>query len=547
MKNITGALLYMVPPFLSKYVLETVLPRQDWNLLILVSICMVAAPIMGSIMIVWENVWGRFMLQLSGRGQADLFNGIQHRPLRWLRQNRMGDLLTRILDDTRFITDMMNGHIGFMMFHVVTILVGSTILLVLQPLLASVVLAVWAGQAMLMSSLGRQVKQKAAETARHNSIISETVRELISGAAFLKSSGQDAKALSNVKECLHREWEHTRRSLLADHQARLIHAALNAGSLVLMYTAGGWFVLNGSMTVGSLVAFVAVYNWLRPFGISMIDMAITAVKIGPAVDRIADIAFPAAQPHKGIVPDGPLALEAKGITFRHESRTILDDIHFRIPPGAIVSIVGYRGSGKSTLADVLLGLQEPAAGSILLNDIPLAAVDSVWLRRSVLCVTQDVMLRSGTILDNILYGTENASLEAIREAVQIAELEQWISRLPDGLHTRVGEQALQISGGERQRISIARALLRKPAVLILDEATSALDQGTERRLLTRLIAARKGTTMLFITHRLDIALRSDEIFLLDEGRLADRGTHEELLQRTGTYQELWKQQMERCL
>lgn len=540
MKNVVGALLYMGPPFLSKYVLESVLPDRNWNLLIIVSVCMVAAPIVGSIMIIWENMLGRFMLRLSGRGRADLYDGIQHRSLEWLRQRRVGDLLARILDDTHFIADMVNGHFGFMLFHAVTILVGSVILLTLQPLLASVVLVLWAGQALLISRMGRQVKRKAADTARHNAIVAETVREIVSGAAFIKSTGREAKALGNVKECLRQEWEHTRQGVLTDHKLRLLQALLSTAALVLMYAAGGWFVLYGSLSIGSLVAFIAVYNWLRPFGVSMIDMTLTAMKLWPSVERVTEISFPAAPARTGAIPTGAIMLETCRIAFRHDNRIVLDDISFRIKQGAILSVVGHRGSGKSTLADLLLGLREPAAGSITLNGIPLQDIDANWLRSSVLCVTQEVMLRSGTILDNIVYGIDNRSQEDVHEAVRNAELEEWIASLPDGLHTRVGEQALQISGGERQRISIARALLRKPALLILDEATSALDQGTERRLLERLTGGLRGTSFMFITHRLDVAIRSDEILVLDEGRITERGTHADLMLMGGIYRELWR-------
>lgn len=543
LKNVINSLLFMVPPFLSKYVLDRVLPQQDWNLLVIVTLCMVVAPITGSMMILLENVWGRFIIRLSGRGRADLYNGIQHQPIEGLRNTRKGDLLTRILDDTRLMTGMVNGHLGFMLLHVVTIIVGSTILLALKPGLGAIVLMLWAGQAFLVTILGKQLKKQAAETARHNSRLSETVRELVSGAAFIKATGQEAQALGNVKDCLHQEWAHTRRGILADHRIRMLHAALNAIVLVLMYAAGGWFVLQQQMSVGSLIAFIAVYNWLRPFGASLIEMVLDVLKALPAVERVADISFPLKQRNVGVLPEGDLiTLEAKHLSFRYEGRDALDDVSFRVPQGTILSIVGNRGSGKSTLADLLLGLHKPASGSISLNGISLQQIDSAWIRRHMLCVTQEVMLRSGTILDNIVYGSEGRDMETVWDAVRHAELEDWITRLPEGLLTRVGEQALQISGGERQRISIARALLRKPSILILDEATSSLDQGTERRLLDRLIQKLKGTTLIFITHRLDIALRSDEILVMNDGRLAERGTHDELLSRPGIYQELWSEQ-----
>lgn len=542
MKNVIGSLLYMVPPFLSKYILETVFPEQNWNLLITVTICMVAAPIIGSMMIILEDVWGRFMIRLAGRGRADLYNGIQHRPLGWLHNNRTGDLLTRILDDTHSITDLVNGHLGFMLFHIVTITAGSAVLLVLEPTLASIVLILWAGQATLVKLLGRHVKQKAAETARHKSLVSESVREIISGAAFIKAAGKESKAIGHLRDCLRQEWNHTRREVLADHKVRLLHASLNASFLVFMYTAGGWLVLQNKMTIGSLVAFVAVYNWLRPFGISLIDMVIGTMKVIPSMERVTDIAFPVRKTNAGSIPQGPITLETRSLSFRYDSRPILDDVSFQVPSGSIVSIVGYRGSGKSTLVDLLLGLYEPVSGCVCLNGIPLPQLDPAWLRSQVLCVSQDVRLRSGTILDNIVFGRENIGMEEVWEAVRLAQLDDWISRLPDGLFTRVGEQALQISGGERQRISIARALLRKPAILIFDEATSALDQGTERRLLKQMINELKGVTLLFITHRLDVTQQSDEVLVLHEGRLVDRGSPEELRSRPGIYQELWVEQ-----
>lgn len=542
LKNICGALLYMLPPYLSKYILDYVLPKQDWNWLVVFSLCMVIAPITGSMLIVLENKWGRFLLQLAGHGRAHLYNGIQHQPLTWLRKHRTGDFLTRILDDTLYITNMVNGHIGFMMFHVVTIITGSVILLSLQPLLAIGVLAMWAGQAFLMSTLRREIKEKAANIARQNSIFSEQVRELVSASSFIKAMGQEDKALKNMRTYMQQEWEHTRKGVLSDHRVQLFQAFLNAAALVQMYVAGGWFVSKGSMTLGSLMAFIAVYQWLRPFGAGLIGMSLTVIKLGPTVGRVSDIAYSPQSGEVGVIPSAPFTVEASDVAYQHEHRSILRGIQFQIAPGSIVSIVGHRGAGKSTLAELLLGLQEPSAGRIQFSGVPLPLVDRMWLRQSVLCVTQEVLLRSGSIQDNLLYGLEDVSMEELREAIHIADLTEWIARLPSGLDTQVGEQALQLSGGERQRISIARALLRKPEILILDEATSALDMGTERRLLSRLIESRRGTTLIFITHRLEITLRSDNIYLLHDGRISDCGTHEQLLLRSGIYQELWREQ-----
>ncbi|NIK78868.1 ABC-type bacteriocin/lantibiotic exporter with double-glycine peptidase domain [Paenibacillus castaneae] len=542
MKNILGSLLFMIPPFLSKYVLESVLPQQNWNLLLIVTIGMVAAPITGSMMIILENVWGRFLIRLSASGRADMYNGIQHQSMDWLRNRRIGDLLTRVLDDTRLITDMVNGHLGFMIFHIVTIISGSVILLVLKPALGAIVLLLWALQAVLMSILGPKVKRQAAETAKQNSQVSDTVRELVTSASFIKATGQEKIALGHVKDCLNQEWEHTRKSMRTTHLIRMVSSLLNAAVLVLMYAAGGWFVLGEQMTIGSLVAFIAVYNWLRPFGVSFIEMVLDVIRAVPAVNRITDICFPIEPKRSGFIPEEALTLEVNQVSFHYEDRLVLRDVTLRIAQGSILSIVGHRGSGKSTLAELLLGLRDPDSGYIGLNSIPLNQIDASWYRSSVLAITQDIMLRSGTILDNILYGSKEHDLEKIWEAIRLAELEEWITALPKGLYTSVGERAWQISGGERQRISIARALLRRPAILILDEATSSLDQRTERRLLDRIIQQLKGTTLIFITHRLDVALRSDHILVMDNGQITAQGTHEELVSHPGLYAELWSEQ-----
>nr|WP_269321906.1 ATP-binding cassette domain-containing protein [Paenibacillus sp. UNC451MF] len=208
---------------------------------------------------------------------------------------------------------------------------------------------------------------------------------------------------------------------------------------------------------------------------------------------------------------------------------------FHIPAGAVVSVAGHRGSGKSTLADLLLGLADPTSGTLRIGGILLNELDPSWLRRHVLCVTQDAMLRSGTVLDNIVYGSEDADFARINEAVKQAELEEWLSTLPDGLNTRVGEQGFSLSGGERQRITIARALLRKPSILILDEATSALDLGTEQRLLNHLINNLKGSTLIFITHRLSVTKLSNHIMVLQDGTIVETGSMNELLKQHGAF------------
>ncbi|WP_179136240.1 ABC transporter ATP-binding protein [Paenibacillus sp. 32352] len=536
---VVRSLLFLVPPVMTKYVLEQLLPQMDWNLLLWVSMGIALVPIVGSAMIVLEVFADKALLRLAGLGRADLFNGLQHQPLSWLRRQSHGDLITRSLDDTQSITNFVSGSFLWMCLLTASISAGAAVMLYLYWKLALIILILWIGHAVLVTRIGQHIKQKTADAAKQTSRLTESMREIITGAHFIKSAGIEAKALGTVASCLQEEWSHTNRTMLYEHLAQLFNMFLSSLFLVVMYYGGGRAVIQGEITLGSLVAFIAVYNWIRPFAITLLDTYVIGKKAASAAERVAEIAFSLPeQANTCAAPVSDFSIRAEQLSYSYGERPVLRGISLHIPSGSVVSIAGHRGSGKSTLADLLLGLAEPAAGTLRIGGVLTDELDKDWLLRHLLCVTQDASLRSGTILDNIVYGCENASPDQVQEAVELAELGDWLAVLPDGLNTRVGEQGFSLSGGERQRIGIARALLRKPAILILDESTSALDLGTEQRLLSRLTAALKDSTVIFITHRLSVAKLSDQIIVLQGGALAETGTWDELIERNGTFRKL---------
>jgi ATP-binding cassette subfamily B protein len=250
---------------------------------------------------------------------------------------------------------------------------------------------------------------------------------------------------------------------------------------------------------------------------------------------------PGAQPLK--VEEG--RVEFRGVFFAYDAaRLILHGVSFEVPAGKTVAIVGPSGAGKSTVSRLLFRFYDIQRGSILIDGQDVRNVTQESLRKAIGMVPQDTVLFNDTIAYNIRYGRIGASDEEVRQAAAQAQIADFIGRLPDGYRAMVGERGLKLSGGEKQRVAIARTLLKAPPILILDEATSALDTHTEQEIQAALDLASRGRTTIVIAHRLSTVIGADEIIVLKDGEIAERGTHGELLQREGLYASMWQRQRE---
>lgn len=245
------------------------------------------------------------------------------------------------------------------------------------------------------------------------------------------------------------------------------------------------------------------------------------------------------------LPSGPASVCFRQVGFAYDPRRpILDNVEFNIQPGKMVAVVGQSGAGKSTLARLLFRFYDSTAGEVLVNGIPIQRLRQASLRRAIGIVPQDTVLFNDTLLYNIRYGRPDATDDEVYEAARAAQLHEFVVQLPDAYLTKVGERGLKLSGGEKQRVAIARTLLKDPAILIFDEATSALDSKTEKAIQAQLEYAAQGRTVLVIAHRLSTIMNADEIIVLDAGRIAERGTHLALLDQNGLYAQMWRLQQE---
>ena len=342
------------------------------------------------------------------------------------------------------------------------------------------------------------------------------------------------------------EWEAARRSnrltlfALNGGQSLIISAAMTAAMIIAAYR-----VQAGAMTLGDFVLINAlmmqifmplnflgfVYREMKG-SMANIDAMFALLKVRPAVLDLADAKVLQS-------PQGRIEFQKVAFSY-HPERTIINDLSFTVEPKEKLAIVGSSGSGKSTIMKLLFRFYDVDSGQILLDGQDISAVQQHSLRKQIAVVPQDTVLFNTTIFDNIQYGNVDASSEEVWAAIDMAYLRGFIERLPKGEQTQVGERGLKLSGGEKQRVAIARAILKKPSIMVFDEATSSLDSEAEKKILQAMESVRGQYTSLVIAHRLSTVIDADRIIVLDQGRVYESGTHQQLLRANGIYARLWE-------
>ncbi len=338
----------------------------------------------------------------------------------------------------------------------------------------------------------------------------------------------------------------TRMTLMALNSGQ---ALIIATGMVLLLWMAARDVASGAITLGSLVMINAyilqlfmplnflgmVYREVRR-ALTDIENMFGLLKKEPRIQDRPDAT--ALRVKEGVI-------EFRNVNFSyHKDRPIIQNLNFRVNGGQKVAIVGHSGSGKSTLARLLFRFYDLQSGEIRIDGQPIQAVTQLSLRQAIGVVPQDTVLFNDSIYNNIAYGRPNASREEVFEAIRLANLQSFIDTLPEGVETKVGERGLKVSGGEKQRIAIARVVVKRPPILLFDEATSALDSATERSILAAFRTISKNNTSLVIAHRLSTIIDADQILVLDQGRIIEQGTHQQLLDRAGRYAQMWRLQLQ---
>lgn len=481
---------------------------------------------------------------------ARLFRHIAALPLRYFEQRRVGDTLTRVtaMNSIReFLTGSAITAAMDTLFAVIFIAVMFYYNVSLT-LLALAVLPIYLLQNIWATPVYKERLQAVwAAGAASNAFLVETITGI-----------HTVKALAVEPQFNHR-WE----QLLARHVGTAFSSATmnifvsNTGGLIQLLSGfsilwlGGHMVMDGKMTIGQLIAFQMLAGQASAPLFRLVGMWQSLQQTMLSLERVGDILL--TSPESGgqaqkLTQPQPLqgAVHFEQVSFRYhiEGPDVLKEFSLAIPPGAKVGLVGRSGSGKSTLAKLVQRLYLPASGRILLDGHDSTQLDPSWLRRQIGVVPQESFLFSGSIRDNIAIACPSAAMEEIIRVSQIAGAHDFILELPEGYDTQAGERGSLLSGGQRQRIAIARALLANPRILIFDEATSALDYQSERIIRRNLNQMAEGRTLLMIAHRLSTVRHCDIIIVLDNGKILEQGSHQELLANKGLYYQLYQMQNE---
>jgi ATP-binding cassette subfamily B protein len=486
------------------------------------------------------------------RLRADVDHKLGRVPLRYFDNHPRGDLLSRVTNDIDNIGQSLQQSLTQLITSLLTIVGVLILMLTISPLLAIIsLLAVPASLAVTVLVIGRSQKLFAAQWASTGALNGH-VEEMHTGHAIVKAFGRQRQAVAKFNE-------ENQRLYHASYRAQFISGIIAPAITVisnLNYVAiaviGGLRVAAGQMTLGDVVAFIQ-YSRQFTFPImqtaSIVNVLQSAVASAERVFELLDEAEEIPDPVRPAVLNRALgAVAFQDVSFRYEpERPLIDDLDLVVEAGRTVAIVGPTGAGKTTLVNLLMRFYEIDSGRISVDGIDIRELARDDLRRQFGMVLQDTWLFHGTIRENIAYGRLEASEEEILAAAEAAHVDHFVRTLPDGYDTVIDDDATNLSAGEKQLLTIARAFLANPPILILDEATSSVDTRTEvliQRAMTRLM---RGRTTFVIAHRLSTIRDADTILVMDRGHIVEQGDHEALLERRGFYYELYNSQFVEAL
>ena len=555
---LVSAVLGLLPSIITGRIVDEALVGKNMalliRLLVLAFVTLSASQVI-SVLESYINAWISQRIIFDMKNQ--MYDHLLHMPHAFFTSEKQGDIITRMNTDISGVSSVISGTMSSIVSNIATVVTTLVALFTMSWQLALVGIVVLPLLILPTKRVGKKryqlLKDSQAKSDEMNQLINETLS--VSGSLLVKLFTREKREYERFVKV---NEEVTRLNLKEQQSGRWFRVVMGLFTQLgplLIYFAGGWIIIRHAdpgLTVGTVTATVSLVNRLyRPVE-SLLNIHVDFTRSLALFTRIFDyfdMENPIVSPENGKKPDvsdGDIVYDHVAFSYDPE-KPLLKDIDFTVPAGKMYAVVGPSGSGKSTVVNLIPRLYDVLRGSVKIAGTDVRDFDLSYLRSCIGVVTQDSYLFNGSIRENLLYAKENATQEELDAACFIANLNDFIASQPEGYETLVGNRGLKLSGGEKQRLSIARVILKDPKILILDEATSALDSITENAIQEALEALMEGRTSIVIAHRLSTVLKADRILVLKDGVIAEQGSHEELLALGGTYRELYETQFRRIL
>ncbi|MFD6755004.1 ABC transporter ATP-binding protein [Micromonospora gifhornensis] len=546
---VASSIIAMATPFLLRTVIDRALPEGDMTLLVWLVLGMVAVAAVTAVLgVVQTWISTRVGQQVMHRLRTDVFAHLQRQSLGFFTRTRSGEVQSRITNDIGGMQSVVTSTATAVASNLTTVVATAVAMVALSWQLSLVSLVVLPPAIWLTRRVARMRREITARRQRELADLNVTVEEglSISGVQLAKTLGTGPALIDRFTTSSQRLVDLELRSELAGRWRMATMSIIFAAVPAVIYLAAGLPGTAGTLSIGTLVAFTALQGGLfRPLtgllnvGVSLAASLALFARIFEYLDLSVDVDDP-ADPVR-LDPArvrGHVRFEDVTFTYPGNDTAALAGINLDVPAGAHLAVVGETGSGKSTLAALVSRLYDPTAGRVTIDGVDLRDLRLADLAAIVGVVSQETYLLHSTVRENLRYARPDATDAEIEQAARAAQIHDLIASLPDGYDTMVGSRGHRFSGGEKQRLAIARTLLRDPRILLLDEATSALDTETERAVQRAFDALAEGRTTITIAHRLSTVRDADQIVVLDHGRVVEAGDHHSLSNRNGRYASL---------
>ncbi|MDU2826148.1 MAG: ABC transporter ATP-binding protein [Clostridium perfringens] len=530
-------------PMITRNIINDVIPNKQIKLLFVFAIVLTLIFLIKAGLNYFMQYWGHVVgVRMQADMRRDLFDKLQDMPNKYFDNNKTGVIMSRIINDLLDISELAH-HGPEDLFISLVMLVGSFIILcTINVPLTIITFAII--PFLLFYTIHKRNKMKKAfkETRVKTGEVNATIENSISGVRVTKSFGNKSYEMEKFDKSngiFKKAREHAYKAM-AEYFSGMFFLVDMLELIVLI--AAGYFTYLGKINVGDFAAYLLyIKMFLQPIRklINFNEMFQNGMSGFERYEEIMNEENEKEIPNAKDLKDVKGKITIKDVTFRYDNKeSILENFNLDIEAGKMVALVGPSGGGKTTICNLIPRFYDYESGQIFIDDVDISTVTLKSLRENIGIVQQDVFLFTGTIKENIMYGNPNATDEEVIEAAKNACLHDFIMGLEDGYDTFIGERGVKLSGGQKQRISIARVFLKNPAILILDEATSALDNVTEYEIQKALEELSKDRTTIVVAHRLSTVKNSDEIVVLTDRGIEERGTHEELIKIGGVYSNL---------